>query len=152
MEVILLKDIKGLGRKGEVKQVKDGYGQNFLLKQGFAKVASKGMVSQVQDIKKQKEAKQDAIMNQIKQLESKLKSIVLVVGLKFAKDGKEAYESLNKQKVLDGLKKDFEIDFRNDVKIIFQKNIKEKGTTTIEIDLGYGVVVPVKVEIVDGSN
>ncbi len=149
MEVILLKDIKGLGKKGEVKQVKDGYGHNFLVKQGFAKVASKGLALQAEDIKKQKDTKNENILNAIKQLESKLKNIVLVATLKFAKDGKEAYGSLSKQQVIDGLKKDFQITLPEAAKIIFEKNIKEKGTSTIKIDLGRNVVVPVKVEIKD---
>ncbi len=152
MEVILLKDVKGLGRKGEVKQVKDGYGHNFLIKKGLAILATRGEVNQVKDLAQQKKKKEESLERERRELEKKIKSLNLKVGLKFAKDSKSAYESLNKEHVIGGLKKDFQVVLPVNAKIIFDKNIKQKGATTVKIDLGNNVVVPLEVEIIDSSN
>ena len=149
MKIILLKDVRGFGKKGEVKEAKDGYAKNFLIKNGFAKIADKGVINEAKMVKQIKEEKKQKIQDEIKELESKLKKITLTVGLKFSEKGKEAYESLNKKMVVDGLKKDFAIELSDGYDIVFEKNIKEKGLNTIHINLGYGVLVPLKVEIVE---
>jgi large subunit ribosomal protein L9 len=148
MKVVLVKDVRGFGKKGDVKEAKDGYAKNFLIKNGFAKIADKGVINEAKMVKQIKEEKKQKIQDEIKELESKLKKITLTVGLKFSEKGKEAYESLNKKMVVDGLKKDFGIELSDGYDIVFEKNIKEKGTNVIHINLGYGIVVPLKVEIV----
>ncbi len=149
MKIALLKDVRGFGKKGEIKEAKDGYAKNFLIKNGFAKIADKGVVKEVKMANQIKEEKKKKIQDQIKSLEAKLKKTTLTVALKFSENGKEAYESLNKKMVIDGLKKDFDIELNDNCDIVFEKNIKEKGTNTIHINLGYGVSVPLTVEIVE---
>jgi large subunit ribosomal protein L9 len=148
MKVVLVKDVRGFGKKGDVKEAKDGYAKNFLVKNGFAKIADSGIVKEAKFLEQQKTEKHNKIQENIKNLENQLKSITLSVSLNFSENGKEAYESLNKKQVIEGLKKDFNIDLEDNQEIVFEKNIKEKGTNVIHINLGYGIVVPLKVEIV----
>ena len=148
MKVILLKEIKGYGRKGDIKEAKDGYAKNYLIKNGLAKIADSISVNEALTVKKNKEDKQDRIHNNIKVLERKLKDLTLTIPLKFSENGKEAYESLNKKEVIDGLKKDFNIELEANQEVVFEKTIKEKGANTIHINLGYGIVVPLKIEII----
>lgn len=148
MKIILLKEVRGLGKKGEIKEAKDGYAKNFLIKNGLAKIADNSSIKMAQTLNQQKEEKNQKIQEKIYQMEKKLKSIVLTIPLKFSDNGKEAYESLNKKQIIDGLKKDFDIILDDSCDIIFEKNIKEKGNHEVHINLGYGVIIPFKINII----
>jgi large subunit ribosomal protein L9 len=148
MKVILLKEVRGFGKKGEVKEAKDGYAKNFLIKNGLAKIADQGVVKMAETLTHQKEEKSQKLHDHIKQQENTIKAITLKVPLKFSDNGKEAYESLNKKQITDLLKSDFNITLETNQDVIFEKNIKEKGAHLIHINLGYGVVAPLKVEII----
>lgn len=54
MKVLLIKDVKALGKAGEIKEVKDGYGQNFLIAKGFAKAATNEVLRKYESDKKKK--------------------------------------------------------------------------------------------------
>lgn len=148
MKVILLKDVRGLGKKGDIKDAKDGYAKNFLIKNELAKIADIGSIKEATFLQNQKAEKQQKIHDHIKQLEAQLKVVILKIALKFSENGTEAYESLNKKQIIETLKKDFNIELSLDQDISFEKNIKEKGTHVVHINLGYGIVVPLKVEII----
>lgn len=90
MKVILLKDVKGKGKKGEVKNVADGYAHNFLIKNGLAKEATTGSLSELKgkihaEEKQQAEIKQEA--QEIKELLER-ESNALVIKSKAAEDGR----------------------------------------------------------------
>lgn len=90
MKVILLKDVKGKGKKGEVKNVADGYAHNFLIKNGLAKEATTGSLSELKgkihaEEKQQAEIKQEA--QEIKELLEK-ESNAIVIKSKAAEDGR----------------------------------------------------------------
>ena len=71
MKVILLKDIKGVGRKFEEKNVADGYALNFLLPKNLALVADKGSVAKINQLKAQSDAKRAAEDKEIAEKEAK---------------------------------------------------------------------------------
>lgn len=64
MKVLLIKDVKALGKAGEIKEVKDGYGQNFLIAKGFAKAATNEVLRKYESDKK-KRLKNYALKSQI---------------------------------------------------------------------------------------
>ena len=75
MKVILLKDVRKVGRKGEIVEVQTGYAQNFLIRQGAAREATQGMQKQVNDTataaKKNAENEKDGIIGMIRELKDK---------------------------------------------------------------------------------
>ena len=79
MKVLLIKDVKGLGKIGEIKEVKDGYGQNFLIGKGFAKLATTDVVRQY-EAKVRKDAELEAAeIARLKELETKLKDVTIKI-------------------------------------------------------------------------
>ena len=112
MKVVLLTDVRGTGKKGEIKEVADGYAQNFLIKTGKARKADNGAIS---ENKRKQEAndyhkemqKQDALS-----LASKIKDLTVVVKIKCGENGK-TFGSVTTKEIADGLQKlGFNIDKR----------------------------------------
>ncbi|MDR2635928.1 MAG: 50S ribosomal protein L9, partial [Campylobacteraceae bacterium] len=79
MKVLLIKDVKGLGKIGEIKEVKDGYGKNFLLGKGFAKLATNDVVRQYEAEQKRKAAEVEAEIEKLKNIDKMLNNIKLTV-------------------------------------------------------------------------
>ena len=87
MEVILIKDVPNLGLKNDVVTVKNGYGENYLIPQGFAIIASASAKKQHAETMKQRAHKEEKIKNEAIELASKLESITLTIATK-ARDRK----------------------------------------------------------------
>ncbi|MGX7823796.1 50S ribosomal protein L9 [Actinokineospora sp. 24-640] len=75
MKLILTKDVSGLGGPGDIVEVKDGYGRNYLLPRGYAIVASKGAEKQVQVIRRAQEASRIRDLDHAKEVKAKLTSL-----------------------------------------------------------------------------
>lgn len=144
MKVVLLKDVKGTGKKGEIKEVADGYGKNFLIKNGYAVIAN---ASAVNENNRQKEAaayhkemeKQEAV-----KLGEKLKGVTIKIAIKCGENGK-TFGSVTSKEIAEALKKEgFEIDKR---KIELDGPIKAIGTYRITIRLHSEVSVKINLQI-----
>lgn len=82
MEVILLKDVRGLGRKGEIKRVADGYGRNYLVALGMARAASGGIKVSVAHESVQKAEKQEKLASELDAQVEQLKGQQVRIGAK----------------------------------------------------------------------
>lgn len=137
MKVLLIKDVKGLGKAGEVKEVKDGYGQNFLIGKGFAKLASTEVLRKhASDIKKKEE--QDRyeleLMNKLKEsLADKKVEIKKQLGANGALFG-----GVTKDEISQAIKEQCNLDL--DKKSIQDYVIKSEGEYKISAKLGQGIV------------
>jgi len=147
MKVLLIKDVKSLGKKGEIKEVKDGYGQNFLIGKGFALRATDEVIKQWEEDQakaKEEEAKEIARLNEIKE---KLSSIKLILKKKLGANG-SLYGAVTKDEIADALKSQegIEIDKKS---IDFGKNaLKGTGEHEVDVKLGHGIHAKLLVEIV----
>ncbi len=145
MKVILLKDVKGVGRKFEEKNVSDGYATNFLIPKKLAVAASGQGAAQVLELKKQGETK---ILNETEKVNQNLAQISgkkIVVKLK-ANEQNHLFSSLNAEKISKLLKEEgIELGGEN---IKLEHPIKEIGTFEVPISINGGKETSFTLEIV----
>ncbi|HKL94477.1 MAG TPA: 50S ribosomal protein L9 [Clostridia bacterium] len=133
MKVILLADVKGTGKKGEIVEVNDGYARNFLIRN---KLAQEGTPANLNIINLKKKAELAHIAEEKAEAENvckKIKGLVIVVKAKCGADNGKMFGSITSQEVSDGLKaQGFDIDKK---KIVMKESIREFGRYTLTAKL-----------------
>lgn len=132
MKVILLKDVKGTGKAGEIKEVADGYARNCLIKKGLAEEATSVKVNSL-NIKKDAQTfhKQEEI-KALKELAKNINGTQVEIKIKTGDNGK-IFGSVTSKEINEKLlEKGFEIDRK---KILLKEPIKSLGSTQVEVKL-----------------
>jgi large subunit ribosomal protein L9 len=147
MKVIFLKDVKGKGKQGEVKNVSDGYAHNFLIKQGLAIEATQGNIKTL-DAKKNKE-KQEAEQElvQAKQLKEKVEALTIELTAK-AGEGGRLFGSITSKQIADVLAKKHKIKV-DKRKFELPDGIRALGFTNVPVKLHHEVTATVKVQVTE---
>jgi len=145
MKVLLIKDVKNLGKAGDVKEVKDGYGQNFLINKGFAKLATPEVLKEYEEQKAKQEALLKAEIEKLNSYKEQIEAKTLKIERQSAPVGIKG--SVTNRNIADELKEQLgiEIDHKN---INLKKAIKTEGLHEIDIKLGHGIHAILKVEVV----
>lgn len=144
MKVLLLKDVKNLGKAGEIKEVKEGYGQNFLIGNGLAKLATDTVIRQYQSQEKARIEADKAEMERLKELAKKLENVKVVIAKKVGANG-SLFGALKKEDVAEALHKaGFEVD-KKDIEL--DNAIKATGIYEISAKLGHGMHPKFSVEV-----
>ena len=148
MKVIFIKDLKGQGKKGEIKTVKDGYGQNFLIKNGYAVLASEGNLKQLQTQNLKKELEEKTLIKESEELKQKIEKITLKFKVKTgAMD--QVFGSISTKQIITELKKHgFNIDKKQ---VILEGGLSSLGFHNVKIELHKKVNALLKVELVKES-
>ena len=145
MKVLLIKDVKGLGKVGEVKEVKDGYGKNFLIGKGFARAATTEILAQhaanelivAQNLEKE--------VNILKEIAKKLDKCEIVITKKIGQNG-HLFGSVTKDEIATALKEQHNIEI--DKKHINEKSaIKTVGEHDLDFKLGHGLHAKLHVDV-----
>ena len=141
MKVILLADVKKVGKKGEIKEVSDGYGRNFLIARNLAVMASSDSLK-VLDKEKEAEAQREAeLKKEAEELAAKMENMTLEFKVN-AKNG-VVFNSVSTKQIQDALRKQgIVIDKR---KIIDHEPITSLGYSRVKIELYKGVIGTIKV-------
>jgi len=148
MKVILLKDVKGQGKKGDIIEVSPGYARNFLLPGGHAKEATATNLNVANQQKAAEVHKKAVDLAAAKELSEKLKGITLTISLKVSENGK-IFGALTSQIIADELeKKGLTVDRK---KIVLDSPIKTVGLHKVLIKPYAEVSAELKVEVV-GKN
>ena len=140
MQVIFLKDVKGQGKKGEIKEVSDGYAMNFLIKKGLAIKKTEGSLNK---LNKQKEHDKEIDLDNRKQaieLQKKLEKITLNFKVKTSKG--KMFGSISTKQIKEELNKQ---GFNIDKKQIENQMINTLGMHIIKVNLYKDIVVNLKV-------
>src|SRR5438105_4685160 len=133
MRVILKREVGGLGRPGDVKDVADGYAQNFLLPRGLAIEATAGQMKHLAQERAADKAKKDRAHADAEDLAARLATITLIFKLKAGEQGK-TFGSVTSKDVADALKKEHRIEIDR-TKISLGEQVKTLGTHSVEIRL-----------------
>ncbi|MCW3072683.1 MAG: ribosomal protein [Bacteroidetes bacterium] len=146
MEVILKNDVKNLGYKDDVVNVKPGYGRNFLLPKGLAIMATASTKKMQAETVKQRAFKEQKIKTAAEKTAGALKDMVVKVGAKAGESGK-IFGSITTVQLADAIKKlGYEVDRKNIS--INEEGIKNIGTYTAEVRFHKEVVGNVTFEVV----
>ena len=144
MQIILKEDVQGLGYKDDVVEVKNGYGRNYLIPQGYAILATESAKKVVAENIKQRAHKEAKLKAEAEELAAKLAEIKLTIGAKTSSTGK-IFGSVNNIMISEALTaQGFDIDRKK----IMLKEIKEIGTYTAVIKLHREVKVDVQFDVV----
>jgi large subunit ribosomal protein L9 len=145
MKVLLIKDVNGLGKKGELKEVKDGYGQNFLIGKGFALKATNEVMKKF-EAQKRKEAQIEA--NEIEvanEYKKKLEDITLKITHPVGANG-VLIGSITKDEIAKKLEDDHNIEI-NKKNINMKAKIKSTGLYEIDVKLGHAIHGLIKIDV-----
>lgn len=145
MELILKQDIKNLGEKDDVVNVKPGFGRNYLIPKGFATLATESAKKVLAENLKQAAFKQDKIKKDADAIASRLEGVKLSIGAKAGESGK-IFGSVNTIQIADALKKvGFDVDRR---RITFETEPKFVGEYIANLNLHKEVKVKVPFEVI----
>jgi large subunit ribosomal protein L9 len=146
MKVYLLKDVLGLGSKGEIKEVADGYARNYLFPQSLIKQATKQIIQQASQEKEKRKQEETQAKQKAQEITAQIGKLILEIPLKFSEKGKEAFDSVNKRKIISELK-DKGINLKAG-QIILEKPLKHEGLYEIKLLLYPQIETKLKLRII----
>ena len=148
MKVILLQDVKGKGKKGQMIEVSDGYARNYMLPRKLATEATPDAVNTMRMNDKATQERQAKERAEALDLRNRMKDMTIVVTAKGGGAGR-LFGSVTNTEVADALAKqaDIKLDKR---KIVLDEPIKAIGVYTVKCKLGYEINADLKVEVKEG--
>lgn len=145
MQVIFIKDLRKQGKKGEIKTVKDGYGQNFLIKNGYAIPVNEHNLNELNNQNKKEQAQDEKNKKEATLLKEKLEKIELEFKVKTGANDK-VFGSISPKQIKEELeKKGYKID-KKQIEII--NSISSLGYHNINLNLYGNIVAKVKVHVI----
>lgn len=148
MKVILLEDVKSLGRKGDVVDVAEGYAQNFLLPRKLAAEASKGALASLDQQKKSKAKREAEERAAAEALAVLLESKPVRITAKAGGNGK-LFGAITNAQIAEAIAQDFAVELDRH-KIELKDTIKALGTYPVAVRLGKNIVAKATVNVVAG--
>ena len=150
MKVIFLEDVKGKGKKGEIKEVPTGYAQNFLIKKNLAKEANAQAIGELRGKQKSQEKAHAEMVAEAQAIKAKLEEEATVVAFteKVGPDGR-TFGSITNKKIADELQKQFglKIDKRN---IKVDSPIRSIGLINVPVKIYQDVTSVIRLRITEG--
>ena len=146
MKVILMQDIKGVGKKDDIINANDGYARNFLFPKKLAVEANNQNMSLLQSRKDATNFKKEQEKEKAEKLKEKLSEITLKITVKAGENGK-IFGSITSKEIAMELKNQYNIDI-DKKKILLKEAIKEIGMFPIEIKLYEGIIGKLKINII----
>ena len=147
MKLILTREVAGLGRPGDVVNVKDGYARNFLLPRGSAIAWSKGGESQIAGIRRARQAREIRDKDHANEIKNTLESATLTIKAKVGSTGR-LFGSVTEKDIALVIKSATGLDIdRHKIKLV--KHVKNLGKHTAKVSLMTGVAANITVNVTE---
>ena len=146
MKVILLDNIKGVGKKDEIINASDGYARNFLFPKKLAVEANNENLNKLKLKKQSEQHKRDVDKENAEKIAKKLDEITLEIKVKAGENGR-IFGGVTSKEISEELKKQYKLDV-DKKKIVLNENIKNIGSFDISIKLFEGVIGKLKVKVI----
>ena len=149
MKVILLKDIKGTGKKDQIIEASDGYARNFLFPKGLAREANAANLNAIENSKSAKKHREDVERANAQEVAAKLAGKVIRISARGAEGGR-LYGSVTSQEIADALEKQYGVKVEK--RRIEVANIRNAGDFTVSVWLYAGITAEMtaRVEVAQG--
>ena len=146
MQVIFLKDLKGQGKKGEIKEVSDGYAMNFLIKKGYAVKKTETSLNKLNIEKENNRKLDEKYTKEAKETADKLKKLTITFTAKAGKEDK-MFGSISNKQIKEELDK---IGYHFDKKQISSETINSFGFHNVDINIYKNIIGTIRVEVRKG--
>ena len=147
MKVILLDNIKGVGKKDEVINASDGYARNFLFPKKLAVEANAENMSKLKNKQDSQQHKRNVEKENAEEIAEKMKNITVVIKVKAGDNGR-IFGGVTSKEISENLKEQFKIDV-DKKKIVLNETIKNLGVFNVSVKLFEGVTGNLKVSVVE---
>ncbi len=145
MKLVLQADIKGVGKKGEVKNVADGYARNFLIPKKLAKIATQGNVQQAKELAAQQIKEQEELLAEMKKTADAINGKSFFITAKTQDSSEKLFGSIDKKQIIEKLEEEkYQIKGAN---IGLKKSIKQLGEYPVKVGFAEGVSAMIKIII-----
>lgn len=148
MKVLLIKDVKTLGKAGEIKEVADGYGKNFLIGKGLALQATNEVIAKHNAEQKKLALKEEEEIKAAKELAEKINATKLTIIHKVGANG-QLIGSVTNKEISEELEKQFSI-MVDKKSIVVDNKLKTIGIYEVSCKLGHSVNATLKIDIIAG--
>ncbi len=146
MKILLLEDVEKIGKKYEVKEVKDGYARNFLIPNGLGKLATKKVLEWVETQKEIEGIKAEEELKTVSEVVSKIDGLEVMIPVKLGEKG-QLFEKITSQKISEKIK---EMGFKvKKNQIDLEKPIEEVGEFPVKVKFEHNLEADIKIIITE---
>ena len=146
MKVILLADIKGVGKKDQIINASDGYARNFLLPRKMAVEANNENLAKLKSKNESKAYKKEMDIKEAKAVKEKMEKILIKMQVKAGGNGK-IFGGVTAKEIAETLKKEYSIEI-DKKKVLLPETIKNLGTFTVDVKLYEGIIAKLKIDVI----
>lgn len=145
MKVILLTDVKGMGKRGDIVNASDGHARNYLIPRKLAVPADKQNLNELSAKKSSEAHKKDLEKKEAERIKEKLEKETLNLKVKAGENGK-TFGSITSKEISEGIEKEFKENI-DKKKIAVKEQIKQVGIYTVDLRLFEGVICKLKINV-----
>lgn len=146
MKVVFLKDVAGVGRKNEVKEVHDGYGRNFLIAKGLAAQATDKVLSQLANENNQKEASIKKQLEKYENLKTELEKRTFTIAVKVGANN-QIFGSVSEKEVIEKIREKMNLELEK--KQLMIPKIKQIGEYVFEVKFSSNIIAHPKIKVIN---